>query len=149
MTSTSTIYTDYQWITSSARVATSTVQSIDSNKKPLVYISCNGLLLATNKPTYKLKLIFSGSSYPKKDVGGYANGTFCIGEKVFNAVKVIKTAWMVTQKTLLIDIDLRTTYKIINIRKPTRFSFSININDLNCNSANSAISFAYCAAVLN
>ena len=124
-----TTYTDYKWFSSNARVSTSTVQSVDSDKKPLMNITCNGVLLPTNKRTYVLELSFTGPSYPEKDLGGQSYGTFCIGEKVLNAVKIIKTAWDKEKKTLVINIDLKTTYKIINLRKPTLFSFSIQIND--------------------
>lgn len=130
-----TTFTDYEWSSENVRVRTSTVQSIDSNKKPILVINCNGVLLPTNKRTYSLGLQYTGEDYASTE--GQASGTFCIGEKVFNAHKIIKTTWDNDKKILTFNIDLRTTYQIIHLRKPTLFSFFIHINDFQCASEDS------------
>jgi len=127
-----TVYTDYIWVApdENIKVSTSSVESVPSNKNPLIDLTCNGLLLplAADQTVYTLLLTFTGSDFPQKDVLNGSYGTLCIGKKVLNASKIIRTKWDKENKTLAIVIDLRKTYSC-SVRRATRFSFSIQVND--------------------
>ena len=106
-------------------VSTSSFQDIPSNEKPLINLTMNGIL----RPSEKLHVIemkFEGD-VPQKDKCAQSYGTFVLCKDVYNARKVIKTAWNKETNTLTVIIDLRN----YNVRpkKPTQFSFSIQIND--------------------
>ena len=64
---------------------------------------------------------------PQKDKLGQSYGTFVLCKDVYNARKVIKTAWEKETDTLTIIIDLRPYH--VRPKRPAQFSFSIQIND--------------------
>ena len=85
----------------------------------------NGIL----RPSEKLHVIemkFEGD-VPQKDRCAQSYGTFVLCKDVYNARKIIKTAWNKETSTLRVIIDLRP----YNVRpkRPAQFSFSIQIND--------------------
>jgi hypothetical protein len=85
----------------------------------------NGIL----RPSEKLHVIemkFKGN-VPQKDRLAQSYGTFVLCKDVYNARKVIKTAWNKETNTLTETIDLR----LYNVRpkRQAQFSFNIQIND--------------------
>jgi len=121
-----TYFTNYEWVipNDNAIVSTSSVQEVPSNKKPLLNLTCNGVLLPSDK-TYDLILRFS-LPFPAKDLLASSYGTFCIGKRVLNAVKVVKSAYDREKQELVLILDLR---QVCTIKRATRFSFSIQLND--------------------
>ena len=64
---------------------------------------------------------------PQKDTLAQSYGTFVLCKDVYNARKVIRTAWDKEKDTLTIIIDLRSYH--VRPKRPAQFSFSIQIND--------------------
>ena len=137
MTDTGKFYTNYSFEypnealnpnVKNVSVSTSSFQDVPSNRKPLINLTMNGIL----RPSEKLHVIemkFKGD-VPQKDLCAQCYGTFVLCKDVYNARKVVKTAWDKDSDTLTIIIDLRE----YNVRpkRPAQFSFSIQINDNNC-----------------
>lgn len=109
-------------------VSTSSVQEVPSNKDPLLNLTVNGILKPSDKP-YELLLTFPvNQPGPSKDQLAGSYGTFTIGNYVYNALKIIKSAYDTTNRVLTLILDIkRTCFK--NITKPRRFSFSIQLDD--------------------
>ena len=121
-------FTNYTWtaLQDNIIVSTSSVEEVPSNKLPLLNLTCNGVLLPTTAP-YELLLSFPGGEGPSKDQLAGSYGTFCIGKRVLNAIKILKTAYDKDKRELLIVLDLRS-YSC-PITRPTRFSFTVQLND--------------------
>ena len=123
-----TYFTDYSFSSpnNNVLIATSSVEEVPSNKKPLINLTCNGVLLPSDA-MYEVLLKFNNEPYPSKDALAGSYGTFCIGKRVLNATKVVKTAWDRKKAELLIVLDMRT-YSC-TIKRATRFSFAVQLND--------------------
>jgi hypothetical protein len=107
-------------------VSSSSVEEVPTNKRPLINLTCNGLLYPS---TERYEVVFNFSEpVPNKDFLASSYGTFCIGKYVYNAAKIIKTAWEKETKKLFIVFDLTNTQCRVSTR-PVRFSFSIQLND--------------------
>lgn len=122
-----TYFTNYEWSTpnDNLRVSTSSVEEVPSNKKPLLNLTCNGVLLPSQQ-TYNLILRFTEVPFPTKDILAGCYGTFCIGKRVLSADKIIKSAYDKEKKELLLVIDIR---RICSPKRATRFSFSVQLDD--------------------
>lgn len=131
-------FTNYTWtaLKDNIVVSTSSVEEVPSNKQPLLNLTCNGVLLPTTS-RYELLLSFPGGQGPSKDALSGCYGTFCIGKRVLNAVKILKTAYDKEKRELLIVFDLKSTTHSCSITRPTRFSFAVQLNDcpLDCGSS--------------
>lgn len=123
-------YTNYsfKYPNENVRVATSSFQDVPSNKKPLINLTMNGIL-GPSENLHVIEMKFEGD-IPQKDTLAQSYGTFVLCKDVYNARKVIKTAWDKETNTLTVMIDLRP----YNVRpkRPAQFSFSIQINDELC-----------------
>ena len=73
-------------------VATSSFQEVPSNEKPLINLTMNGILRSSEEKVHEIKMIFD-SDVPRKDTLAMSFGTFVLCKGVYNARKVIKTAW--------------------------------------------------------
>ena len=85
----------------------------------------NGILRPSDK-LHEIKMKFEGDA-PQAEKGAQSYGTFVLCKDVYNAVKVIKTQWDKETDTFTIIIDLRSLH--VRPKRPTQFSFSIQIND--------------------
>jgi hypothetical protein len=107
-------------------VATSSFQEVPSNKKPLINLTVNGILRPSEEKVHEIKMIFD-SDIPEKDNLSQSYGTFVLCKGVYNARKIVKTAWDKETSTLTVIIDL--SREKIRPKRPAQFSFSIQIND--------------------
>ena len=107
-------------------VATSSFQDVPSNKKPLINLTINGILRPSEEKVHEIKMIFEGD-VPQKDKCAVSYGTFVLCKGVYNARKIIKTAWDKEKSTLIIIIDLRR--EKVRLKRPAQFSFSLQIDD--------------------
>ncbi len=128
MTDTGKFYTNYRFEYSNENVvvATSSFQDVPTNKKPLINLTMNGILRPSEEKVYEIKMIFDGD-VPKKDKLAQAYGTFVLCKGVYNAKKIIKTAWDEERSILKIIIDLKR--QKVRLKRPAQFSFSIQIDD--------------------
>ena len=127
MTDTGTFYTNYtfEYPNENVRIATSSFQDVPSNQKRLINLTMNGILRPSEK-LHEIKMKFEGYA-PQAEKGAQSYGTFVLCKDVYNAVKVIKTLWDKETDTFTIIIDLRSFH--VRPKRPTQFSFSIQIND--------------------
>ena len=107
-------------------VATSSFQEVPSNKKPLINLTVNGILRPSEEKVHEIKMIFD-TDIPEKDNLSQSYGTFVLCKGVYNARKIVKTAWDKETSTLTVIIDL--SREKIRPKRPAQFSFSIQIND--------------------
>ena len=107
-------------------VATSSFQEVPSNKKPLINLTVNGILRPSEEKVHEIKMIFD-TDIPEKDNLSQSYGTFVLCKGVYNARKIVKTAWDKEKSTLTVIIDL--SREKIRPKRPAQFSFSIQIND--------------------
>jgi hypothetical protein len=107
-------------------VSTSSFEEVPSNKKPLINLTVNGILRPSEEKIHEIKMKFEGD-VPQKDNLAQSYGTFVLCKDVYNARKIIKTAWDGESKTLTILIDLRK--EKVRPRRPAQFSFSVQIDD--------------------
>ena len=107
-------------------VATSSFEEVPSNKKPLINVTMNGILRPSEEKVHEIKMIFD-DDVPEKDTLASSYGTFVLCKSVYNARRIIKTAWDKEKSTLTIIIDL--TREKVRPKRPAQFSFSIQIND--------------------
>jgi hypothetical protein len=121
-------YTNYrfEYPNENVVVATSSFQSVPSNKLPLINLTMNGILRPSEEKVYEIKMIFEGD-IPEKDTLAQSYGTFVLCKGVYNARKIIKTAWDKEKSTLIIIIDLRR--EKVRLKRPAQFSFSLQIDD--------------------
>ena len=100
-------YTNYrfEYPKENVLVFTSSFQDVPSNKKPLINLTMNGLLRPSEEKVYEIKMIFEGD-VPQKDRCAQSYGTFVLCKGVYNARKIIKTAWDKEKSTLTIIVDL-------------------------------------------
>ena len=75
-----------------------------------------------------IKMIFEGK-VPQKDRLVQSYGTFVLCKGVYNARRIVRTAWDKEKSTLSVLIDLRR--QKIRPRRPAQFSFSVQIDDTN------------------
>ena len=101
----------------------------------------NGILRPSEK-LHEIKMKFEGE-IPPKDSCAESYGTFVLCKDVYNARKVIKTAWEKETETLTVIIDLRP----YNVRpkRPAQFSFSVQINDNCAQSGDSCVGIPCCS----
>ena len=125
-------YTNYrfEYPKENVLVFTSSFQDVPSNKKPLINLTMNGLLRPSEEKVYEIKMIFEGD-VPQKDRCAQSYGTFVLCKGVYNARKIIKTAWDKEKSTLTIIVDL-SREKVRPRRPAPQFSFSIQIDDSDC-----------------
>ena len=123
-------YTNYrfEYTVENVVVATSSFQEVPSNKKPLINLTMNGILRPSEEKIYEIKMIFEGQ-VPQKDRLAQSYGTFVLCKSVYNARRIITTAWDKEKSTLSVLIDLRR--QKIRPRRPAQFSFSVQIDDTN------------------
>jgi hypothetical protein len=123
-------YTNYrfEYPNENVVVATSSFQSVPSNKLPLINLTMNGILRHSEEKVYEIKMIFEGD-IPEKDTLAQSYGTFVLCKGVYNARRIVKHRWNKETKTLKIFIDLRR--EKVRLKRPAQFSFSIQINDTN------------------
>ena len=107
-------------------VATSSFEEVPSNKKPLINVTMNGILRPSEEKVHEIKMIFD-SDVPEKDTLASSYGTFVLCKGVYNARRIVKTAWDKEKSTLTIIIDL--TREKVRPKRPAQFSFSIQISD--------------------
>lgn len=88
----------------------------------------NGILRPSEEKVHEIKMIFD-SDVPRKDTLAMSFGTFVLCKGVYNARKVIETAWDKETSTLTVIIDL--SREKIRPKRPAQFSFNIQINDCN------------------
>jgi len=127
---TGTFFKDYSFTfpNDNMIVSTSSVQEVPSNKLPLINLTINGLLKPSADP-YILTISFpKDSPGPSKNRLSGAYGTFVIGNKVYNAEKIVKPAYDKTTRVLTIILDMKNTC-YYDIKRVKRFSFSVQIND--------------------
>ena len=93
----------------------------------------NGILRPSEK-LHEIKMKFE-ENIPQKDTLAQSYGTFVLCKDVYNARKVIRTAWDKEKDTLTIIIDLRSYH--VRPKRPAQFSFSIQINDSTFSSCSS------------
>ena len=100
-------YTNYsfEYPNKNVVVATSSFQQVPSNKKPLINLTMNGILRPSEEKVHEIKMIFDGD-VPQKDFLAQSYGTFVLCKNVYNARKIIKTAWDKEKSTLTVIIDL-------------------------------------------
>ena len=129
MTDTGKFYTNYffEYPNENVRVATSSFQDVPSNEKPLINLTMNGIL-RPSETLHVIKMKFKGD-IPQKDALAQSYGTFVLCKGVYNARKVIKTAWIKEENTLEVIIDRRRLN--VQPKRPVQFSFSVQINDCN------------------
>ena len=132
-------YTNYsfEYPNDNVRVATSSFQDVPSNKKPLINLTMNGILRPSDK-IHVIKMIFKGE-VPQKDKLAQSYGTFILCNHVYNARRIITTAWEKETKTLEVIIDLRR--EKVRYKRPVQFSFTVQINDDNFDGFISDISY--------
>ena len=87
-------------------IATSSFQDVPTNEKPLINLSMNGILRPSKEKVHEIKMIFEGD-VPQKDTCAQSYGTFVLCKGVYNARKIVKTAWDKEKSTLTVIIDLR------------------------------------------
>ena len=116
-------YTNYsfEYPNENVRVATSSFQDVPSNEKPLINLTMNGIL-RPSETLHVIKMKFKGD-IPQKNALAQSYGTFVLCKGVYNARKVIKTAWIKEENTLEVIIDRR--------RLPTVSYFFNILNFLN------------------
>jgi hypothetical protein len=121
-------YTNYsfEYPKENVVVSTSSFQEVPSNKKPLINLTMNGTLRPSEEKVHEIKMIFKGN-VPQKDFLAQSYGTFVLCKNVYNARKIIKTAWDGETNTLTVIIDL--TRQKVRPRRPAQFSFSVQIDD--------------------
>ena len=121
-------YTNYrfEYPNENVVVATSSFQSVPSNKLPLINLTMNGILRHSEEKVYEIKMIFEGD-IPEKDTLARSYGTFVLCKGVYNARRIVKHRWNKETNTLKIFIDLRSYH--VRLKRPAQFSFSIQIND--------------------
>ena len=107
-------------------VATSSFQDVPSNKLPLINLTMNGILRSSEEKVHEIKMIFEGD-VPQKDTCAQSYGTFVLCKGVYNARRIVKTAWDKEKSTLTVIIDL--SREKTRPRRPAQFSFNIQIND--------------------
>lgn len=127
-------YTDYtfEYPNDNVLIATSSFEEVPSNQLPLINLSINGILKPSDKP-YIFKIIIKNG--PTKDLFAAAYGTFVIGNKVYNASKIVKPEYVIPgdkmDGILTITLDMKNTcYEHVQVTK--RFSFSVQLNDCSC-----------------
>ena len=120
-------YTNYsfEYPNDNVRVATSSFQDVPSNKLPLINLTVNGILRPSEE-VHEIKMKFEGD-VPQKDKCAQSYGTFVLCKGVYNARRIVRTAWDKKTKTLNMFIDLRR--EKVRLKRPAQFSFSIQIND--------------------
>ena len=128
MSDTGKFYTNYRFECPKENVvvATSSFQDVPSNEKPLINLTMNGILRPSEEEIHIVKMIFEGD-VPQKDICAQSYGTFVLCKGVYNARRIIKTAWDKETNTLEVIIDLRR--EKVRLKRPAQFSFSIQIND--------------------
>ena len=121
-------YTNYsfEYPNDNVQVATSSFQDVPSNKKPLINLTMNGILRPSEEKVHVIKMIFKGE-VPQKDKLAQSYGTFILCNHVYNARRIITTAWEKETKTLEVIIDLRR--EKVRYKRPVQFSFTVQIND--------------------
>ena len=120
-------YTNYsfEYPNENVVVATSSFQSVPSNKLPLINLTMNGILRPSEE-VHEIKMKFEGD-IPQKDNFARSYGTFVLCKGVYNARRIVKHRWNKETKTLRIFIILRRAK--VRLKRPAQFSFSIQIND--------------------
>lgn len=109
-------------------ISTSSIQEVPSNKTDLINLTINGVLKPSSH-TYIFQILFTNNDFPRKDRLASAYGTFTIGNKVYNATKIIKPAYDKTTKILTIILDMSATTCYQHVKKLERFSFNVQMND--------------------
>ena len=124
-------YTNYsfEYPKKNVVVATSSFQEVPSNKKPLINLTMNGILRPSEEKVHEIKMKFEGD-VPQKDILATSYGTFVLCKGVYNSTRIMKTLWDKEKNTLTIIIDLRR--EKIRPRRPAQFSFSVQIDDGDC-----------------
>ena len=130
MNDTGKFYTNYRfdYPKENVVVSTSSFEEVPSNKKPLINLTVNGILRPSEEKIHEIKMIFEGE-LPQKDNLAQSYGTFVLCKGVYNARRIIRTAWDKKKSTLTIIIDL--SREKVRPKRPAQFSFSVQINDLN------------------
>ena len=120
-------YTNYsfEYPKENVRVSTSSFQDVPSNKLPLINLTMNGILHPSQE-LHIIKMKFEGE-VPQKDKCAQSYGTFVLCKGVYNARRIITTAWDKGTNTLEVIIDLRRE-KVL-LKRSAQFSFGIQIND--------------------
>lgn len=121
-------YTNYsfEYPKENVVVSNSSFQGVPSNKKPLINLTMNGILRPSEEKVHEIKMIFKGN-VPQKDDLAQSYDTFVLCKNVYNARKIIKTAWDGETNTLTVIIDL--TRQKVRPRRPAQFSLSVQIDD--------------------
>ena len=116
---------DFEYPNENVVVATSSFQSVPSNKLPLINLTMNGILRPSEE-VYEIKMKFE-EDVPAKDQFAQSYGTFVLCKGVYNSRRIVKHRWNKETKTLKIFINLRP--EKLKLKRPAQFSFSIQIND--------------------
>jgi hypothetical protein len=86
-------------------------------------------LISLSNQFYVFTITFPKTSPgPSKERLGAAYGTFVIGNKVYNAEKIVKPAYDQKSRILTIILNMKDTC-YTNVTKIKRFSFSVQMND--------------------
>jgi hypothetical protein len=121
-------------------VATSSFEEVPSNEKPLINLTMNGILRPSEEKVHEIKMIFEGN-VPRKDRLAQSYGTFVLCKDVYNARRIVKTAWDKEKNTLTIIIDL--TREKVRPKRPAQFSFNVQIDDRTCKTAYESCYFVF------